>query len=232
VSAHGRSGIASFHLVRHHRALAALTGLATDRRELGRVPGLVLGHLLGTGYGRRTSVGIEVHRTALFAVWNDEPALDRFLASSAMVARWHRDCEVYSLRLRGLDGHGRWKGIDVLACLQPGMSVGPVAVLTRADVRPRHWLRFARAGGPVSHELQRAPGLLAVAGVGEAPLGKLGTFSLWRSIDDARAFAYGMPRHAAVVRRTRAEGWYGEELFACFEPYAREGTWDGRDPMT
>ena len=42
----------------------------------------------------------------------------------------------------------------------------------------------------------------------------LPTFSLWESLAAARAFAYSMPDHVEVMRRTRAEDWYSEEMFA------------------
>ena len=122
-------------------------------------------------------------------------------------------------------------GSTSLAGLDAGRVDGPVAVLTRADVALRRWLPFLRAGPAVSDAVQRAPGLLAVVGIGEAPLGRQATFSLWRSAADAGAFAAGDPCTARSCERTRAERWYGEELFARFEPYGSEGTWDGRDPL-
>jgi hypothetical protein len=104
-------------------------------------------------------------------------------------------------------------------------------VLTRATVRPSRWHRFRGSRPPVSAELAAAPGLLAAVAIGEAPIGLQATFSVWADAAAVRAFARG-PEHADVVRRTRREGWYGEELFARFTPLGSSGTWDGHDPVS
>ena len=221
-------GLASFHLVRHASVASAMTGLVADRRRLRRVPGLVFWRLLGTGRGADTGPSVDPRRTALFAVWQSAADLDRFLADP--LPRWSSTIERYDVRLRAIGGHGTWRGRDVLGGLELGVSVGHVAVVTRADVRWRAWRRFRAAGRVVGDEVQRAEGLLAVVGVGELPVGRLGTFSLWSGLDAVRAFA-AAPHHRDVVRRTRAEAWYGEELFARFEPFDSSGTWDGRDPL-
>jgi heme-degrading monooxygenase HmoA len=227
------AAVASFHIVRERpwRGPLALARLALDRPGLHQVPGLRFFRLLGTGRGTTTSASVDPRRTAMFAVWDDETALEAFLAHGAIARRWRSAEEVYTVRLRALRGHGTWRGVALLEGLSAGRAGGPVAVLTRADVRLRRWLPFLGAGPAVSNAVQQAPGLLAVVGVGEAPLGRQATFSLWSSAAHVEAFA-GHPAHRRVVERTRAEGWYGEELFARFEPYGSEGTWDGRDPLT
>jgi heme-degrading monooxygenase HmoA len=223
--------IGSFHLVHDGRTARNLARLGTDRRALVRVDGLRFWRLLGTGSGSTTSPSADLRRRALFAVWESPDALDAFLATSPVAARWAAAEELWSVRLRRLGGHGRWRGVDPLEGMEQGRSDGPVAVVTRADVRLRHWRTFARAGRPVDGELHGADGLVAVVGVGEAPIGRQATFSLWRSAADLRRFAFELPEHARVVQRTRGEGWYGEELFARFEPYASEGRWRGIDPL-
>lgn len=204
--------------------------LGSDRLALRRVPGLRFVRLLGTGAGSSTGPGADLRRSAMFAVWDDEAALDAF--ERRMARRWAAADEAWHVRMRSAGGHGTWRGVPVLDLLEPAQRTdGPLAFITRADVHVRSWRAFRAAGTPVSDELQGADGLLAVVGVGEAPVGRLGTFSLWRDLAAARSFAAGLPHHREVVRRTRHEDWYGEELFARFEPYASRGSWDGRDPL-
>jgi hypothetical protein len=223
-------GIASFHLVREQRALRALSRLGTDRVRLRSVDGLRFWRLLGTGAASHTGPGVDPHRSALFALWDDEGDLDRFM--ERMAERWAGADESWHVRLRAAGGHGSWRGVEVLTHLQPARAAGgPVAIITRADVRVRSWRAFRAVGPAISDELQTADGLLDVVAIGEAPAGRQGTFSLWRDVAAARAFAHRLPEHAAVVRRTRTEQWYGEEMFARFEPYDSTGTWDGRDPL-
>ena len=112
----------------------------------------------------------------------------------------------------------------------PERSDGPVAALTRARLRPAAAAGFWRAVPPVSADLRDRPGLRAAVGIGEAPLGLQGTFSLWESGAAVREFARGQA-HAEVVARTEPERWYAEELFARFDVVGSTGTLDGRDPL-
>jgi hypothetical protein len=176
----------------------------------------------------------DLRRWGLFAVWEDDDALDAFLATSPVSEFWReRAAERYSVRLEPLSGHGRWGGYTFPRAdpVARGDADGPVAVLTRASIRPARLLRFYCSVAPVDVRLDAAPGLLASVGVGEWPLARQATFSLWNSAAELRDFAYAAGAHADVVRRTRAERWYAEELFARFRPYASEGSWDGRDPL-
>ena len=220
-----------------------VNALAFDRFRYRHNADLLFVRILGTGKGSSTAPGTEPGRTALFCVWSREAAADAFIASQqqrgGLRESWH-------VKLHGAGGHGSWRGVEVPKLLQREMSNSsgdvatrsagdatdtPIAIITRADVRARSWRTFAAAARVVDTELHASDGLVAVVGIGEAPILRLGTFSIWRNRRAMVGFATRQPQHTEVVHRTRDEQWYGEEMFARFEPYWSTGTWDGRDPL-
>jgi heme-degrading monooxygenase HmoA len=210
----------------------ALLRMAADRPALRRTPGLTFAKLLGTGSGRTFTVrDADPRHWGLLAVWSDDAAAGAF-ARSPVVRRWRRTAEEeWSVRLRPLAARGRWSRREPFGRPAPQRWDGPVAAVTRARLAPRKAAGFWRAVPPVSADLHEGPGLRFALGIGEAPLGLQGTFSVWDSAAALNAFAYGRPAHTAVVRRTAEEGWYAEELFARFGVLSAAGSVGGRDPL-
>ncbi|CAN5729073.1 hypothetical protein BH24ACT3_BH24ACT3_13760 [soil metagenome] len=240
---------ASFHLTRYPVRLVPveLVRFVTQRRTLAATPGLRFSRLLGTGRGSSMTLSADLRRWALFAVWDDDEALTRFLAHSPVAHHWQRHGqETWSVGLEPLAAHGAWGGNNPLGHRHaPTGDVAPLAVLTRARIRPSKLAAFYRAVPAADRRLAAAPGRIASIGVGEAPVGRQATFSLGASADAVSDFAYraftdgasadstdGDDDHRRIVARTRAEGWYAEELFARFRPYRSEGTWAGTDPLS
>lgn len=231
----GTDQIAALTLVRYPRRAiyGALTRMGLDRPQLHRTPGLRFWKLLGCASGPAFGPW-DARRYALFAVWDSPAALDAFEARSPIMAAYRRVAEeIWTVRLAPLRWHGSWGGADPFAGTAAASSAhaGPWAILTRASIRLRHLAAFTRAAGPVTRLLLGRPGLIASIGLGEAPLIFQATFSLWAALPDVQRFAYQEAEHADVVRRTRAEGWYREDLFARFRPIAAYGAWNGVDPL-
>jgi hypothetical protein len=210
----------------------AVLRMATSRPALRRVPGLRFAKLLGTGRGRTFTLrDADPRRWGLLAVWDSPIAADAF-GHGSVVRQWRRLAdEEWTARLQPLAAHGRWSRREPFGTPRPERWDGPVAAITRARLVPRKALTFWRAVPPVSADLRAGPGLLLALGIGEAPLGLQGTFSVWESAAALKAFAFEREPHVTAIRRTAEERWYAEELFARFALLSAEGTLGGRDPL-
>jgi hypothetical protein len=208
----------------------ALARMALDRPAL-RTPGLRFAKLLGTGDGQTFRLrDADPRHWGLLTVWNREPAAAAFEAG-AVHRRWAGLAEEQlTVRMRPLASRGSWSRRRPFGDPVPRRVDGPVASITRARLRPHRAPAFWRAVRPVTADLHRTPGLRLAVGIGEAPIGLQGTFSLWDGAAALVEFAHRRAPHVAVVQRTPSERWYAEELFARFEVLGVTGTFGGRAP--
>ncbi len=175
--------------------------------------------LLGTGGSNGFGARPDFSTYALLFVWKSTPEADRFFDSSRLwrfYQRWGGPGETF--RLHNIMAHGLWSGRQPFNSAAAFDAAAPVAVITRATIRWRHVWSFWTRVAPVSRSMEGQPGLLFAKGIGELPWIQQATFSLWASGQQMMHYAYHNPLHAEVIQKTRAKGWYKEELFARFRP--------------
>lgn len=201
-----------------------LAQMGTTPAHLHRVPGLAWGRLLGSGVDFGLTPNLR--RYALLADWTDAAAARTFLETDPLLARWHaRGWRWRTTWLEPVQAHGTWDGAEPFRPAPGTASLRdeePVAVLTRAAIRWRRLAAFWRAVPAASRAIQGAAGLRFSGGFGELPVIRQATVSIWDSVGQMKQYAYRAPAHQAVIKRTRAEGWYAEELFARFRVVAGE----------
>jgi heme-degrading monooxygenase HmoA len=148
------------------------------------------------------------------------------------ITKWWQllDCEIYTVWLAATDCHGLWNKQQPFTTDNDLKHYkGPIAVLTRATIRINKLSQFWRNVPAVSETIAKANGFITSFGIGEMPFVKQATFSVWQSKEAMQAFAYGQHTHATVIKKTKKEKWYSEELFARFVILKTSGSLHGKD---
>ena len=141
---------------------------------------------LGTGKGETfTPSDANAQQWGLIAVVKDIEKFD----SSSVVKRWRKgSVSEFRAVLDPISSHGQWAGKEPFVATVKDWD-GQVAAITRARIKWSQNFRFWKSVPPVTISLKSAPGLVAAIGIGEAPIGLQGTFSLWESAAAIRDFA-------------------------------------------
>jgi spheroidene monooxygenase len=103
-----------------------------------------------------------------------------------------------------------------------------IAVLTRASIKPAKAVAFWRFAPATQKDLPAADGCLLAMGMGEAPLLRQCTFSVWRSPGDVDNYA----RHGAhqkAIEASYRRDFFSESMFVRMRPLEIHGCWKGRD---
>lgn len=213
--------VAYFWRIKPSQVLRAIAAMGFDRFFLMADKNVSFHKSLGTGKGETfTPKDANALQWGLVVVVDN---IDQF-DSSIVVKRW-RKSSVSEFRavLEPISSHGQWAGKEPFVATTKDWD-GQIAAITRARIKWHQNLRFWRSVPPVTVSLKSSPGLVAAIGIGEAPIGLQGTFSLWESASAIREFAYKGAAHQKAIADTSVYNWYSEELFARFAVRELRGT--------
>ena len=200
----------------------AILNMASNKLLLKKIPGTTFIKLLGTGKGETfTPKDADQFRWGILVTINEDK-LDK-LEKSLVLKLWRKiSSNEYRAILKPISSHGYWSGKQPFEVEKFEWS-GKIAAITRARIVWRMNFQFWRAVPPVTLSLHQSQGLLAAIGIGEAPIGLQGTFSIWESGAALREFAYKGNAHVEAIKATESNKWYSEELFARFAVIAEQG---------
>jgi hypothetical protein len=203
----------------------ALIRVAIDRFLIRKIASVTFSKSLGCGKGEKFSpTDADIHRWGLL-VCLDEGDLADF-DNSALILGWrNRASREFRVLLNPISSHGLWSGKSPFDfASKPIDKTNEIASITRARISFFQAIRFWRSIPPVAQSLHESPGLIHAIGIGEAPIGLQGTFSMWASYDDLRNFAFKGLAHQKAISDTKRFHWYSEELFARFSVIEKRGS--------
>jgi hypothetical protein len=195
----------------------ALLRMALDRLSIKRFKSVSFSKSLGCGKGTTfTPTDVDIHRWGLLiCLPTDE--VDEF-DNSIFVMRWKRRAtSEFRLLLDPISSHGKWSGQLPFEHRDGSKTASTeIVAITRARIYFPQIFRFWRSIPPVAQNLYESKGLIHTLGIGEAPIGFQGTFSLWANAENLREFAFKGDAHRRAISDTEKFQWYSEELFARF----------------
>jgi len=187
------------------------------------------------GFGLKPSLSIQ----GLFLVFDDSSQAFDFWHSHPLAMRYKQSAsECFGLIASPLRARGSWSGQRPFG-LESQTNTNqsrqhtearpnePIAALTRASIRISKAAAFWSKAPAAQSSLADHPGCMLAIGLGEAPLLRQATFSVWQS--DAAMDAYA--RTGARLAAIKAAGmghFFSEDMFVRFKPLASFGSWQGR----
>jgi hypothetical protein len=200
------------------------------------VPGLTMAKVMGSGHGGGFSLRPSATHQGLICTFSHLDLALKFLDSPAVQAYRSRarECWLGVLSVQSARGHWDKQAWQSSTPESLGSQVDneqapkpPFAVLTRASIVPTKAMAFWRYAPAAQADLGQAPGCLLAMGLGEAPLVRQCTFSLWQ--DTAAMLQYARQgAHQVASAAAYKHQFFSESLFVRMQVLQMAGVWQGR----
>ncbi|WP_408595668.1 hypothetical protein [Limnohabitans sp.] len=196
------------------------------------VPGLTSVKVMGSGHGGGFGLRPSATHQGLICTFTHFELAMQFLASSWVQAYRDRARELWSGVLGVQSARGQWDKQAWLATAPdaldgPVASQGPFAVLTRASIVPTKAMAFWRYAPAAQAGLSQSEGCLLSMGLGEAPLVRQCTFSLWQNQAAMLQYAH-QGAHQLASAAAYKHQFFSESMFVRMQVLHMSGVWQGR----
>lgn len=217
--------ISIFHLKKQHRWWAFKNmGLKTKFPKDSQIPFF---KMMGTGADRGFSMFPNFSAYLMLCVFDSEEAALEFKQTEFYQSYLKNSIEYLELALTNIKVHGRWSGKTPFEEAAVEFTENtPIAVITRASIKPAQLWRFWFKVPKVAHDIKEKS--LFAIGMGEIPLLEQATFSIWKNKAAMMDWAY-QQKHKQVIKATKVHDWYSEELFSRFVITNVSGSFKGFD---
>ena len=198
------------------------------------VPGLTMAKVMGSGHGGGFSLRPSATHQGLICTFSHLDLALQFLDNPAVQAYRSRarECWTGVLAVQSARGHWdkqAWQASSAQALGEQTRlnDPAPFAVLTRASIVPTKAMAFWRYAPAAQADLGQAPGCLLAMGLGEVPLVRQCTFSLWEDTAAMLQYAH-QGAHQTASAAAYKHQFFSESLFVRMQVLQMAGVWQGR----
>lgn len=234
------SGVVAVVLVnvrRPHHSWAWMR-LAQGAGPLKETPGLIFGKVMGSGAGGGFGLRPSPSHQGLITLFDHADQARAFLAGPVVNAYRERAADCWCGLLEVVSARGQWDGeawgvtpatqlgAHGIAANDEAMQADPrpLAAITRASIRPAKAVAFWR-NAPATHAaMQQARGCTLAMGLGEVPLIRQCTFSLWKDTQSMLAYAH-QGAHLQAIEAAHKNQYFSESMFVRMRLLEQQGHW-------
>ena len=194
-------------------------------------PGLLFTKVMGSGHQGGFSLRPSASHQGLICVFDHADHADQFLAGPWLAAYQERakQCQASLLAITSCKGAWDGRAFDVT----PDDKLGhyafeprnpSMAAITRASIRPAKAVAFWRYAPAAQADLSQAPGCSVAMGLGEAPLVRQCTFSVWRDTQAMLDYAH-TGAHQQAITAAYKNDFFSESMFVRMRLLRTVGEW-------
>ncbi len=201
-------------------------------------PGLVFSKVMGSGAGGGFGLRPSPSHQGLIALFDHADQARAFLSGPIVAAYRERAATFWSGLLEVESARGAWDGQAWGATHPTQLATHsgaanddgvcqdsrPLAALTRASIRPAKAMAFWRNAPAAQNAMQTARGCTLAMGLGEAPLIRQCTFSLWKDTPSMLAYAH-QGAHQQAIEAAYKHQYFAETLFVRMRLLEQQGRW-------